>query len=30
MCAVFRFDGGDLWQEAVYYDIATIKAQLTG
>lgn len=30
MCAVFRFDGADLWQEAVYYDIATIKAQLTG
>jgi len=20
MCAVFRFDGADLWQEAVYYD----------
>jgi hypothetical protein len=30
MCAVFRFDGADLCQEAVYYDIATIKAQLTG
>ena len=30
MCAIFRFDGADLWQEAVYYDIATIKAQLTG
>ena len=29
MCAIFRFDGADLWQEAVYYDIATIKAQLT-
>ena len=30
MCAIFRFNGADLWQEAVYYDIATIKAQLTG
>jgi C-1 hydroxylase len=29
MCAVFRFDGSDLWQEAVYYDLAGIKAQLT-
>jgi C-1 hydroxylase len=29
MCAVFRFDGADLWQEAVYYDIATMKTQLT-
>ena len=29
MCAIFRFAGAELWQEAVYYDIATIKAQLT-
>jgi steroid delta-isomerase-like uncharacterized protein len=30
MCTVFRLDDADLWQEAVYYDIATIEAQLTG
>ena len=29
LCAVFRFEGTDLWQEAVYYDLAGIKAQLT-
>jgi steroid delta-isomerase-like uncharacterized protein len=28
MCGVFRFEGEDLWQETVYLDNESIKAQL--